>query len=125
MRDLTILMDLEVGRPAAIIADATSKDVRIYASCLFPRLGGRVAHAAVRKEDVGAMKKIVEAHGGMVADERECVIVPADHPGGYEAVSQAVAAADIMVNVAYFGTRGELILGTADVAGAKKAIGLD
>lgn len=125
MKDLTILMDLEVGRPAAILADAASQGVRILASCLFPRMDGRVAHATVRADDVEAMKAIVSAHGGVVADERECVIIPADHPGGIEAVSKAVADAGIMVNVAYFGARGELVLSTPDVAAAKKVIGID
>lgn len=124
MKDLTILLDLEVGRPAAILADAASQDVHILASCLFPRLGGRVAHATVRPEDVAAMRLIVNAHGGVVADERECVIIPADHPGGVEAVSQAIAAADIMVNIAYFGARGDLVLGTPDVDAVRKVIGL-
>lgn len=125
MKDLTILMDLEVGRPAAMLAEAASQGVRILASCLFPRMDGRVAHATVRSDDVEAMRAIVGAHGGVVADERECVIIPADHPGGIEAVSKAVADAGIMVNVAYFGARGELVLSTPDVEAAKKVIGID
>ena len=72
-----------------------------------------------------SMRAIVGAHGGVVADERECVIIPADHPGGIEAVSKAVADAGIMVNVAYFGARGELVLSTPDVEAAKKVIGID
>lgn len=125
MKDLTILLDLEVGRPASILADAASQDVPILATCMFPRLGGRVAHATVRTEDVATMKLIVNAHGGVVADERDCVIIPADYPGGVEAVSQAIADAGIMVNVAYFGARGDLVLGTPDVEAARKVIGLE
>jgi translation initiation factor IF-2 len=125
MKDLTILLDLEVGRPAAMLAEAASQEVPILASCLFPRLGGRVAHATVRSEDLAAMKLIVKTHGGVIADERESVIIPADHPGGIEAVSQAIAAAGIMINVAYFGARGDLVLATPDVAAARKVIGLE
>lgn len=125
MKDLTILMDLEIGRPTAIVADATSRDVPILASCLFPRLGGRVAHAAVRDEDVPVMRAIADAHGAVVADVRDCVIVPADHPGGWQAAAAAISESKIMVNLAYFGARGEMILATADIDRAKQAIGLD
>ena len=125
MRDLTILMDLEVGRPASMLSQATEQGVQVYASCLFPRLGGRVAHAAVSSADVDKLKAIVTSEGGVVADERECVVVPNGHLGGPDAVSRALAQAGIVINVAYFGTSGQMVLSTVDVAGAKAALGLD
>ena len=124
MRDLTILMDLQLGRPADMLGDAAARGIPIIAGCVFPRLGGRVAHLAVREEDVEAVMTIAEAHGGAVVDDRECVVVPADYPGGAAAAARAVADAGIMVNIAYYGARGEVVMGTADVHSTRAALGL-
>lgn len=125
MRDLTILMDLELGRPADMLAEAAEQGIPVIAGCVFPRLGGRVAHFTVRESDVARLKTVVQGHGGVVADERECVVVPGDYPGGAVGASRAVADAGIMVNVGYFGTKGEVILATPDIAGTKAALGLE
>lgn len=125
MIDLTILMDTTLGRPADILEAASAEGIQLAAGCLFPRLGGRVAHVAIRPEDVETAHRVVAAHGGTVADVRECVVVPAGFPGGMAAVSRAVAAAGIMVNVSYFGAAGELVIGTADTAGTRAALGLE
>lgn len=124
MKDLTILMDLEAGRLADMLAEASANEVAIVAGCMFPRLGGRVAHATVRDADAEALASIVKNHGGVVADLRECVVVPADYKGGVEAAARAVADAGIAINVAYFGSRGELVLSTAEVSDAQVALGL-
>lgn len=123
MRDLTILMDLQLGRPADMLGDAAAREIPIIAGCVFPRLGGRVAHLAVREEDVEAVVTIAETHGGVVVDDRECVVIPADYPGGAAAAARAVADAGIMVNIGYFGARGEVVMGTTDVDGTRAALG--
>ncbi len=124
MIDLTILMDTVLGRPADMLEAAAARGVDVTAGCLFPRLGGRVAHVAVKPEEVAVVQEVVAEHGGAVADERECVVVPADYPGGAAAVSRALATAGIMVNIAYFGARGEVIIGSSDVAGTRAALGM-
>lgn len=125
MRDLTILMDMQLGRPADILSEAADQGIPVIAGCIFPRLGGRVAHFAVREQDVAAVNAIVLSHGGVVADDRECIVLSSDYPGGAVGASRAVADAGITVNVGYFGVRGEVVLGTADIAGAKAALGID
>ncbi|MDH4119933.1 MAG: hypothetical protein OEZ14_11580 [Acidimicrobiia bacterium] len=125
MKDLTILMDNQVGRAADMMTAAADRGIRIVAGCVFPRLGGRVGHLAVADEDVSAVAAVVEANGGVLADERECVIVPADYEGGVVAASSAVARAGITVNVGYFGARGEVVLATSDSDATRRALGLD
>ena len=125
MRDLTIMMDMEVGRPAAMLKDLQDHDHTISAGCLFPRLGGRVAHVAVPDEDVEEVTSIIRSHGGVVADDRPCVVVPADHEGGPVAAASAVAEAGVAVQIAYFGARGEVVMATADIDTALTALGLD
>jgi hypothetical protein len=122
--DLTILMDTKLGRPADMLEAVSGQGVEVMAGCLFPRLGGRVAHVAVEPEDVATVRQVAAEHGATVADERECVVVPSDYPGGVAAVSRAIADAGIMVNIAYFGTRGDVVLGTSDPAATRAALGL-
>ena len=124
MRDLTILMDLVVGRPAQMLAGAAAEHITISAGCLFPRLGRRVAHVAVDPTDVATVTAIVERYGGIVADDRECLVIPADFPGGLVAASTKLAEAGIMVNVSYFGARGQIVMATTDVEGTRAALGL-
>lgn len=124
MRDLTVLMDLVVGRPAAMLEDAANENVTVQAACLFPRLGGRVGHLAVEDADVEKATAIASRHGGMVVDERECVVVPPDYPGGTAGASRAIADAGILVNVSYYGPSGHLIIGTSDVVATRAALGL-
>lgn len=125
MRDLTILMDLELGRPADLLTVAAAEDIPIIAGCVFPRLAGRVAHFAVREQDVDRVSAIVREQGAVLADDRECIVLPPDFPGGAPVASKRIADAGIMVQVGYFGARGEIILATADVAGTKAALGID
>ena len=125
MKDLTIMMDMEVGRPAAMLKDLQEHDQTISAGCLFPRLGGRVAHVAIADDDVDEVTSIVKAHGGVVADVRPCVVVPRDYEGGAVAAASAVAAAGVVVQIAYFGARGEVVMATADIDEAMTALGLD
>lgn len=124
MKDLTILMDLVVGRPAAMLEDAVSESVPIHAACLFPRLGGRVGHLAVSDADVAQASAIVTRHGGVVVDERDCVVLPADYPGGAAAASRAIADAGIVVNISYYGPDGGLVIGTSDVEATRGALGM-
>ena len=124
MKDLTVLMDLVVGRPAAMLEDAANEHVEIVAACLCPRLGGRVGHLAVDDGDVEKATSIVARHGGVVVDERECVVVSPNFPGGAAAASRAIADADILVNISYYGPSGDLVIGTPDVDATRAALGL-
>ena len=125
MKDLTIIMDLEIGRPAAMLGDLAEQGYAISAGCLFPRLGGRVAHIAVPDDVVDEVTAIIKAHEGVIADSRECVVVPADFEGGAVAAARAVADAGIVVQVSYFGAGGEVVIAAGDAAGARAALGLD
>jgi hypothetical protein len=124
VKDLTILMDTKQGRPAEMLEDLVGRHVRIVAACLFPRLGGRVAHVAVDEPDVETVREVVTAHGGTVADERDCIVVPPGRPGGAPAAARTVADAGITAFVVYFGGEGEMVLSTNDPQATAQVLGL-
>jgi len=125
MRDLTILLDMTVGRVADITEAIVGAGVNLSAGCLFQRTEGRVGHIAVADEDVAAVVDIVARHGSTVADDRECVVVEPGYPGGAAAVARKVADSGVPVLIVYHGARGEIVIGTTETAKARAALGID
>ncbi|MEE8407830.1 MAG: hypothetical protein V3S32_11870 [Acidimicrobiia bacterium] len=117
-------MDMQVGRPAEMLEAAVEQGITVVAACVFPRLGGRVAHVAVQDDDVKKVTAIVEAGGGVVADVRDCVVVPPDFSGGLPAAAKAAAEAGHMVNVSYYGAQGEFIMASPDPIALRQALDL-
>jgi hypothetical protein len=125
MRDLTIVMDTTLGRPADILEGLAAVGVRVVAGCLFPRLEGRVAHITVPDEQAELVHKVVAEHGASVLDEREVLVVPPGKVPSPADIARKVADAGVMVWVSYFGAAGEVVLGASDLARAREALGLD
>ena len=75
MRDMTILMDTQQGRPARFLEALFGRGVNVEAGCLFPRTEGRVMHIAVEDGDVDKVHDVAAELGVAVADDRECVVV--------------------------------------------------
>lgn len=124
MRDVTILMDTTQGKPARILNGLADKGVTLDAGCLFPRTEGRVMHVAVEDEEVETVRTVASRLGVSVADERECVVVPADYEGGVMAIAAQLATAGLTIHVAYFGRDGRVILATTELDKARAALGL-
>lgn len=82
MRDVTILMGSQQGLPAEMLAALAEAGVRVDAGCLFPRVEGRVAHVAVEDDQMDVVRAVAGRHGVTVADDRECLRVPADTTAG-------------------------------------------
>jgi hypothetical protein len=122
VRDLTVLIDMEVGQTPRLLDETAAAGIRLVAGCVFPRLGGRVVHFAVRDDDVAAFTGIVEEAGGTVADTRECLLVPPGFPGGPAGAVRAVSEAGVVVNLAYLGVRGELVMATSDIDATRRAL---
>jgi|FLYL01.1.fsa_nt_gi hypothetical protein len=124
MRDLTILLDSVQGTPARVLGRLAAAGVDLEAGCLFPRVEGRVLHIAVPDEQVAVVKDAAAAEGGVLADDRECVIVPSDYPGGVGEIALKVAGSGATVQVAYFGRKGQVVLATTDLDKTRAALGL-
>ena len=124
MMDLVVLLDARVGRPAELFDLVTDAGVKIVASCLFPRLGGRVAHIAVSNDDFEVVEDLLRTRLGGIADQRPCIVVPPGYPGGMSAVARKIAEAEIVVTVSYHGEEGQLVLATSDGARTREVLGL-
>jgi hypothetical protein len=124
MRDIMMVMDTTIGRPADILDDLTARQIGIVAACMFPRTEGRIAHLTVKDADESAVRSIAAEHGALVMDVRDVLVVDPAEYGGAAAVARRVADAGAVVYVAYFGAEGEIVLGTSDMIIASRALGL-
>src|SRR6056297_3203437 len=101
MMDVVVLLDARVGRTADLLDMVTEAGVQVVASCVFPRLGGRVAHIAVTDDDFEVVEDLLRDRFGGVADQRPCVVVPPGYLGGMPAVARKIADAEVVISVAY------------------------
>lgn len=124
MMDVVVLLDARVGRTADLFDMVTEAGVQVVASCVFPRLGGRVAHIAVTDDDFEVVEDLLRDRLGGVADQRPCVVVPPGYPGGMPAVARKIADAEVVINVAYHGEEGQMVLATSDSARTRRVLGL-
>jgi hypothetical protein len=124
MMDVVVLLDGKIGRSAELFDLLEEGGIDVKASCVFPRLGGRVAHIAVEHEQYDAVEDLLTDRMGGVADQRPCIVVPPDYPGGMAAVARKIAAAQIVVSVSYFGEHGELVLATSDGEKTRLVLGM-
>jgi hypothetical protein len=122
MKDLTILVDTDPCRPTDMLSALGAAGVAVVAGCLFPRLGGRVAHITVDDEDADRVGEAIVGLAGVVADQRDCVVV--EPPANAEKVLASLADAGLAVSIAYFGSSGQLVVGTADSEAARTVLGL-
>jgi hypothetical protein len=124
MMDVVVLLDGKIGRSAELFDLLENAGIDVKASCIFPRLGGRVAHIAVEHEQYDAVEDLLTEKLGGVADQRPCIVVPPDYPGGMGAVAEKVSDAQIVMSVSYYGEHGELVLATSDSARTREVLGL-
>lgn len=124
MMDVVVLLDGKIGRSAELFDLLDDAGIDVKASCVFPRLGGRVAHFAVEHAQYDAVEDLLTDRLGGVADQRPCIVVPPDYPGGMQSVARKVAEAHIVMSVSYYGENGELVLATSDGAKTREVLGL-
>jgi len=124
MMDVVVLLDGKIGRSAELFELLERAGIDVKASCIFPRLGGRVAHIAVEHEQYDAVEDLLTDELGGVADQRPCIVVPPDYPGGMAAVAERVSVAQIVLSVSYYGESGQLVLATSDSARTREVLGL-
>jgi hypothetical protein len=124
MMDVVVLLDGKIGRSAELFDLLDDAGIDVKASCLFPRLGGRVAHIAVEFDQYNAVEDLLTERLGGVADQRPCIVVPPGYPGGMAAVAEKIAQAQIVMSVSYYGEHGELVLATSDSAKTREILGL-
>lgn len=124
MMDVVVLLDGKIGRSAELFDLLEGAGIDVKASCVFPRLGGRVAHIAVDREQYDAVEDLLTERMGGVADQRPCIVVPPDYPGGMGAVARKIAEAQIVMSVSYYGENGELVLATSDGTKTREVLSL-
>lgn len=112
MKDVTILMDMKVGRVAELLEALAAAGVVPAGGCFFPRLEGRIAHLAVDDAVVHKVKSVAGELDHAVLDERDVTVI--EPTVDLAATARRVADQGTAVYLAYFGADGRLFLGAPD-----------
>ncbi len=119
-----MVMDTAVGRPTAILGGLAERGIAMVAGCFFPRLEGRVAHVTVDDADVEAVREVATEKGALVLDVRDVLVLDQSTHGDPLSIARRITQAGAVVQVSYFGAKGEVVVATTDIARAREALGL-
>ena len=125
MKDLTVIMDDQLGK-LADLGEATGRaGVNIQGLCAMVGDGKGLIHILV--QDAAGARAALEGAGISVADEREAIVVDLhDKPGAMGEVARDLAAAGVNIDVAYTIFNGvRLVILTEDVDAAREALDLN
>ena len=122
-KDLTVMLDDRPGTLAQMSEALGKANVNVEGVCAVPTGGGQASvHLLV--EDAAGARRAIEGAGLRVSAERDVVVVEVeDKPGSLGKVARRVADAGVNIDVAYLATRTRLVLGAADVAKLRSAVG--
>jgi hypothetical protein len=113
-------------RPGTLaqLGEALGKaNVNVEGVCVLPAGGGQATvHLLV--EDATGARRAIEGAGLRVSAERDVVVVEMeDKPGTLGRTARRVADAGLNIDLAYLATRTRLVLGAADLAKLRSAVG--
>lgn len=122
-KDLTVMLDDRPGTLAQLGEALGKANVNVEGVSAVPAGGGQASvHLLV--EDAAGARRAIEGAGLRVSGERDVVVVEVeDKPGSLGKVARRVAAAGVNIDVVYLATRTRLVLGAADVAKLRSAVG--
>ncbi len=121
-KDLTISMEDKPGTLAAAAEQLGHAGVNIEGICGYPS-GGR-GHGHILVEDAAKARRALEAAGVRVENERDVIVVEIpDRPGELGRATRKLANAGVNIDLIYLATRTRVVIGSPDLATARKAIG--
>lgn len=120
LKDLTVVVPDRPGT-LADLADAIGRaGINIEAFAGHSCDGAGVLHLLV--EDARLVRKIMEAAGLEVKDERDVLVVDTeDRPGALGDVARRIAGSGVNIDF-FYGVRGRLIFGAEDFERAEQAL---
>jgi len=123
--DLLVILDDRPGELARLGEAAGAGGVNILGLAAFTGDGKGVVHVLVDDDDLGRLRRALDAAGMGIADEREVLVVDVeDRPGTLGECTRRLAAANVNVDVAYTTFGGvRLVIATDDLPGARAALG--
>jgi hypothetical protein len=120
--DLRIEAENRVGQLATLSEELGKVGVNIEGFCATVADGRGVVHVLV--EESGTARQALENAGYTIAAEREAIVLDGveDRPGYLGEIARRMADNEVNVEVAYLASNTRLVLGTNDIASARRAL---
>jgi hypothetical protein len=119
--DLTVVLADEPGALARLGEVTSAAGVHLRGLCAFTGDGRGFVHALIDDGDVATATKALKAAKMKVADTRE-VLVADIGSGGLGDVMEALAGANVNVDLAYTACGSKVVIATDDVLTARDAL---
>ncbi|HEU5300507.1 MAG TPA: ACT domain-containing protein [bacterium] len=121
-KDLTVVLEDRPGTLAALGEALGKAGVNIEGICGFPVSGKGTIHILV--EDGAAARKALQQAKMPVSGEQDVLVTMLeDKPGALGTTLRKIAAAGVNVTLVYLATRTRVVIGAADLAKARAALG--
>jgi hypothetical protein len=118
--DLTVVLVNRPGSDAAAMEALGQAGINIDGITGSGCAGEGILHVLVA--DGGSARRALEAAGQVVREVRDVLVLPVeDRPGEGGAIMRRIADAGVNVDFIYLSTRGQLVVGAADLDKARQA----
>ena len=122
MQDLTFVVG-EDRAVAELWETLGGLGITMQASCMFPRLEGRVVHITVTDDQADAAYDALREAGFLPMDRREVIIAEfTPRPGAMGEIARRLADAGAKVYIMYMATGDRVVIGASDLTKAAEAL---
>jgi hypothetical protein len=122
MQDLTFVVG-EDRAVAELWETLGSVGITMQASCMFPRLEGRIVHVVVTDEDAERAYDALRAENFIPLDRREVLVADfVVRPGEIGRIARRISDAGAKLYILYLASDNRVVIGASDLDTAAAAI---
>jgi hypothetical protein len=123
MQDLTFVIG-EDRAVAELWETLGNIGITMQASCMFPRLEGRIVHIVVTDEDADRAYEALRAGNFIPLDRREVLIAEFEvRPGELGRIARKITDAGAKVYIMYMATGDRVVIGASDLEKVAEVLG--
>jgi hypothetical protein len=123
MQDLTFVIG-EDRAVAELWETLGNVGITMQASCMFPRLEGRIVHVVVTDEDADRAYEALRGENFIPLDRREVLIAEFEvRPGELGRIARKITDAGAKVYIMYMATGDRVVIGASDLEKVSEILG--
>ena len=122
MQDLTFVVG-EDRAAAELWETLGAAGITMQASCMFPRLEGRIIHVVVTDEDAERAYEALRANNFIPLDRREVLVADfVVRPGEIGNIARKISDTGVKLYILYLASDNRVVIGASDLAKAAEAL---
>ena len=122
MQDLTFVVG-EDRAAAELWETLGAAGITMQASCMFPRLEGRIIHVVVTDEDAERAYEALRENGFIPLDRREVLVADfVVRPGEIGKIARKISNTGTKLYILYLASDNRVVIGASDLTKAAEAL---